>query len=38
VTTVAIEDLPPGAYALTVSGLRESSPISRVGADVVVWN
>lgn len=37
-TTITVEDPPPGAYAVTVSGLRDSSPISAVSADVIVWN
>jgi pimeloyl-ACP methyl ester carboxylesterase len=35
--TAVIEDLPPGAYSVDITGLSPASPISRVSTDVLIW-
>ncbi|WBB91406.1 hypothetical protein [Verrucosispora sp. WMMC514] len=35
--TSTIQDLPPGAYNIDVTGLLPSSPISPVSTDVMIW-
>ena len=36
--TSLIEDLAPGAYSISVTGLTPSSPIAPVSGDVLVWD
>jgi hypothetical protein len=35
--TAVIDDLPPGAYSVDVTGLAPGSPLSPVSTDVLVW-
>jgi hypothetical protein len=37
-SATVIEDLAPGAYAITIAGVRAGSPIAPVSADVLVWD
>ena len=36
--TTLIEDLPPGAYSIDITGLTPSSTIAPVSGDVLIWN
>ncbi|GIE30629.1 hypothetical protein Ait01nite_036740 [Actinoplanes italicus] len=36
-TTTVIENLPPGAYAVDVTGLTASAPVAPVRGDVLMW-
>ncbi|MEU4428667.1 hypothetical protein AB0F81_49330 [Actinoplanes sp. NPDC024001] len=35
--TAVLDDQPPGAYAIAVSGISPSSPLAPVNGDVLIW-
>jgi hypothetical protein len=36
-STTTVRGLPPGAYGITVAGIRGGSPVAPVSGDVLVW-